>query len=132
MALGKKQLEVLNEWSKAAQKAAEFQALERQLRKELVERIFGEDAGKGTHNKELNNGFKLKAVIKENTRVDEAALASLGFTKAELKDTIKYKPEFRVTGYKALPEDKQKLLDQALIVRPGMPELTIVPPKEKR
>jgi hypothetical protein len=61
----------------------------------------------------------LKAKLKE-----DPALPKLPFNKL-----VKYKPEVVTAEYRKLTAEERKLFDEALNIKPGMPEVKIVIPK---
>lgn len=77
--------------------------------------------------------FKAQHVISRN--IDEGALTTLSpkFKEALIvvDKLVKRKPELAVGEYRKLTEEQRKLFDQALIVKPGSPQLEIVLPKKR-
>src|SRR3989304_9846765 len=70
----------LMEWSKAKEAALECKPIieaEQALRKEVVAMFFP-DPKEGPTNLPLQQGWKLKAVVKLNRKIDEAALPAVG------------------------------------------------------
>ena len=116
-------------WNDLQAKLAFYKQEEAKLRKEIVDKVFAE-ASVGTNKVELGKGYELKAVIKENTSIDEAALSNLKLPEGALDGVVKYKPSIVAAGYKKMPANLQKILDTALVVKPGAPTLTLVAPKE--
>jgi hypothetical protein len=80
-------------------------------------------------------GYVLKADHKINRSVDEASLVVLQpkFQEALIvtDKLIKRKPELVIGEYRKLTAEQQQLFDQALIVKPGTPQLDIVLPVRK-
>ena len=65
----------------------------------------------------------LKTKITESQGTD-APLSKLPFNKL-----VKYKPELVKAEYNKLTDEEKKLMDEALNIKPGMPEVSIVIPK---
>jgi hypothetical protein len=65
----------------------------------------------------------LKAKIEE-AKTTDAPLPKLPFNKL-----VKYKPEVVTAEYRKLTAEERKLFDEALNIKPGMPEVKIVIPK---
>ena len=119
------------QWNELQEKLAFIKQEEARLRKEIVDKLFSE-ASVGTNTIELGKGYKLKAVIKENTSIDTAALSSLKLPAGALDGVIVYKPSLSATGYKKMPANLQRILDTALVVKPGTPALSLVEPKKEK
>lgn len=80
-------------------------------------------------------GYVLKAQHVISRDVDDAALTVL-MPKLEEKNIpvaqlIKRKPELAVGAYRKLTKEETQLFDQALIIKPGSPQLAIMLPKKK-
>lgn len=80
-------------------------------------------------------GYVLKAQHVISRNVDEAAFTALTpkFIEAKIipDKLIKRKPELVIGEYRKLTAEQIQLVDQALIVKPGSPQLEIVLPKKK-
>jgi len=87
----------------------------------------------GTNNFDLPDGYQMKAVHPIERKVDEAALDSMKEKfkeeKVNTNKLIKWKPEVVIKEYRTLTDDQRHLFDQALIVKPGSPQVSIVLPK---
>lgn len=117
-------------WHKLQQELAYIKQEEASLRKEIVDGLFSQ-ADVGTSTVDLGRGYKLKAAIKNNVSIDTAALSNLKMPEGALDGVINYKPSLSATGYKKMAPNLQKILDTALVVKPGAPQLTLVEPKKK-
>lgn len=130
---------VIGEWNDAVAALAKAKELESKLRTELVTRKFPSHKDSGTENAELANGWKLKAVFKQNYNLqnkDDAVDKALSkiektseagaFIAARL---VKWKPELSVTEYKALEPKLKKIIDEVLTISDGTPALELVAPK---
>jgi hypothetical protein len=107
---------------------------EMELRKELTGAFFDiANAKEGTNTSDLGNGWKLKYKHKLDRKPDEAAFEAVFSRLPEgSKDSlIKFKPEVSIKAYRSLSETNRKIFEECLIIKPGSPELELVPPKEK-
>jgi hypothetical protein len=130
-----KQNELIYDWydaKEAAEAAKSTIELEQNLRKKVVEELF-KNAPEGTQKLELGNGYTLKASIKLDRKLDEAALSAVS---EELRKTgfnpemlIEYKPSLKTKIYRELSVEQTKIFDKALIVKPASPTLELVLPK---
>lgn len=127
-------------WTQAGEELAHHKKAESELRDEIIARYFAgkkPESGAGTVNIDFPNG-KLKAVFKRTYKVDSVK-AEILFKKLEanadagslaiLEQTIKYKPDFSMTGYKMAAPALQKQIDAALTYTDGKPSLEFVPAK---
>lgn len=84
---------------------------------------------------QLNAGYVLKAQHVISRSIDEGALTTLTpkFVEALIvvDKLVKRKPELVTGEYRKLTVEQRRLFDQALIVKPGSPQLDIVLPKKK-
>lgn len=128
--------QMLMRWQLEKQRLAEAKAAEAMLRLAIVNREFGA-ADEGTHRRALGKGYELKAVIKYNYSLDtdatETALEKIERSGPEGKfiaeRLVSWKPSLSVSEWRKLPEKLSKLFAPALTIKPGLPELEIVPPK---
>ncbi|CAM0073312.1 hypothetical protein VPHK251G3_0055 [Vibrio phage K251 g3] len=123
-------------WSQNSELLGQVKALEMQQRKQLFEALFP-DPKVGTQHHELGAGYKVTAVYKMDTKLDEAAfelilpeIEKLGDkAKAELLEAVKYKPSLVAKGYKDMSTDVKELFDEAVTTKPASPSLKLVVPK---
>lgn len=123
-------------WSQNAELLAQVKKVEMEQRKILFAALFP-DPKVGTQHHDLGAGYKVTAVHKMDTKLDEAAfelilpeLEKLGEeAKAELAEAVKYKPSLVAKGYKALSEEVKDLFDEAVTTKPASPSLKLVVPK---
>lgn len=138
----RKELELkLDVWSgldsAISEKKAELDKLkadEVKLRKHLFGEFFREPR-EGVNSVPLANGWVLKGTHKLNRKVDESALAVVAKKKGMpdiIKAVVDYKPALSLRAYKQLPEDKRKVLDNALIIKDSPPALSIELPKRSQ
>jgi hypothetical protein len=89
----------------------------------------------GTNTAPFTNGFVFKGTYKLTRDIDEAVFATMApqFFEAGINPNklIRHKPELAVTEYRKLTAEQQKLVDQALVIKPGAPSLEIVKPASK-
>lgn len=107
---------------------------EQQLRQRLVALAFpGGD--EGTQTLELNNNWKLKCRKQLYRTVDETALAAVREQLEEMDvntdELIDFKPVLNLKPYRALTDEQRHAMDQALVIKPGMPSLELVAPNAK-
>ena len=136
----------LQTWQNLRKQADELRArldslnvAERQLRSTIAHEAFAEvprplGSLEGTHTLDLGAGWKLKAGFKIKREVDEATLPDI---KVRLQqqlinpDTLfRYKPALNVKAYRQLTAEAQKLVDSALEIRPELPDLELIAPKD--
>jgi hypothetical protein len=118
-----------DEWLEANAKRKYYVELEKKLRLDIVEPLI-ESLPVGTHTFTTEDGYVIKPVKRVSVSFDKELLE---FVTDELsdeeKDAIRWKPELDARKYKAL--DDHDVLDQAIIVKPAMPGLTITHIDEK-
>lgn len=145
---------LLNKWLAAQQALAAAKDAEAALRKQVVADIIQAKPGeKGTRNYELNAGYKLKAVLKLNYKLNndevDATLDRIEEIGEEGKfiaeRLVKFKPELSISEYNTLAERAQlndasgkvakKIiaeLNKILTIEDATPSLELVPPKAKK
>lgn len=121
---------------------------EMELRKYIVSRAFPQKQ-EGTNTKELGNGYQLKSAIKynynlaDNNVVEDCLnkLAALGNAGSFIADRlVSWKPNFLLTEYRVLVEDKDKgskfaercldIVNAMLTITEAAPTLEIKEPKK--
>lgn len=125
----------LVEWYKTTEELARLKIKEILLRKKIFGHYFP-NPEEGTNTSDpLPDGAVVKGVHKINREVDDAALKVLEpeFLKKGIPvdSLIRRKPDLVLKQYRGLTKEEQKFFDQALIIKPGTPELDIVVPKRK-
>lgn len=137
-------------WSdkkKAVERAKEE---EMDLRKYIVAREFPKPS-EGMNNKDLGNGYVLKAAIKYNYNLADndtveatlEKLSKLGNAGSAISDRlVSWKPNFLLTEYRQLQQDKEKgmqfasqaldIINEMLTITEGAPTLEIKEPKVKK
>ncbi len=123
----------LAQWHELTQQLEQVKAKELKLRNELFGQFYP-SPNEGTNTVDLPDDWKLKGVYKLNRNIDEAVLPiTLSKMKEGAEDRlIKYKPELVLKNYRTLEEEQKKILESALIIKPGTPSMKLVPPKEKK
>lgn len=136
-AMSEDSLLVLWNDKKAAIEAAKNEEME--LRKYIVRREFPK-ADEGINNKDLGSGYTLKASIKYNYNLADNdtveatldKLSKLGNAGSAISDRlVSWKPNFLLTEYRQLQEDKtkgSKFADEALSIINGMLTITEAAP----
>ena len=129
----------LTEWqAKVAQIQAQAHLIaeERVLRQEVFALAFPAPR-EGANNAELPQGWGLKGTLKIDRKIDEAALPQI---MEAIRNTfnfnpdpiIHHEPKLNVKIYKSLPDEIRKSFDVALTIKPAMPTIELVPPKETK
>lgn len=125
------------EWYKIKEKMAKLKASEALLRTKIFKGLFTNPV-EGTNTLPLNDGTgaELKATHIINRSVDEGALDALKEelrkNKIKVSDLVRYKPEVVISEYRKLTEEERQLFDQALIIKPGSPQMDVVIPKKAK
>lgn len=117
--------ETLERWQELQEIIPRLQAEERALREGLFRGTFP-DPVEGTNKVELPDGRILKAVHKIYRTVQEDVLAKLNLSPKQRKDLFRVKHELRISPYRNLDPDTRKLVDKAIVAKPGLPTLEII------
>lgn len=147
-AMNEDQLLMLHQQKKAAIEAMKAEEIE--LRKYIVNRAFPAKH-EGMNTKELGNGYQLKAGVKlnynlaDNDTVESCLekIASLGNGGSFIAERlVSWKPNFLLTEYRTLQEDKDKgskfaddvlkIVNQMLTITEAAPTLEIKEPKSRK
>ena len=133
--------EDLATWFKLKKKLAEIKGTEAMLRGRIFHYFFPNPTEGAKDNKHpLNDGTGavLCADHVINRTVDEQQLEALreamfaegsNLPKLDLTKLIRWKPELVLSEYRKLSEEERHTLDQALVIKPGSPQLDITIPK---
>ena len=111
-------------------------ASEHRLRKDIASYAFSKESKEGTHYYDLPNDWRLKCAKALDRKVDKAVLSSVlneyrsRFGVAP-DECFEYKPQLVVSKYRKLTDEQRTLLDLALTITEKMPEVEVLPPKEK-
>jgi hypothetical protein len=110
--------------------AAEEQA----LRRLIVHSLWPANANEGTRYEELATGQRLKGNVKIDRKVDEAAYQNnherIWKELGNPQTFFKTEHSLDLKAYRALPAEKQKILQEIFVEKPASPELELLPPKE--
>ncbi len=131
------------EWYKIQSQLAALKGTEAMLRSRLAAYFFPEDArteGSKDNKHPLNDGTGaiLQLDHKINRTVLEPELDALkaavkaegsNLPKLPFNKLVKYKAELVKAEYNKLTDEERKVFDQALNIKPGMPDLKVVIPK---
>ena len=126
---------LLEQWYEAQKSLALLKVQEMELRKKAVARFFNEDDREGTMRYPLPDGFKLKAVKKQNYKLKndagqtDAALEKLSEDMAGM--LVKWTPDLSVSNYKKLAPELQAVFNDCLEITDASPTLEIEAPKTK-
>ena len=142
--------QLLMEHKALQDKLSELKATELELRKYIVNRAFPQKE-EGTNNKDLGNGYTLKAVVKFNYRLADndtvdkvlGEISKLGNEGPFIADRlVSWTPNFLKTEYTKLQEEADKgseqakqilkLTNQMLTITDAAPTLEIREPKVKK
>jgi hypothetical protein len=140
--------ELLLTWQKAKYAIETAKAAEMEIRKYIVKREFPQ-AKEGMNNKDLGNGYQLKAGVKfnynlaDNDTVESTLdkLTAMGPSGSAIAERlVSWKPNFLLTEYRQLQEDKEKgsqfaitalsVISEMLTITEGAPTLEIKEPKK--
>lgn len=146
-AMNEDQLLLLWEQKKKAIEVAKEEEMD--LRKYIVKREFPK-ANEGMNTKELGGGYQLKAGVKynynlaDNDKVEDCLnrISQIGNAGAAIADRlVSWKPNFLLTEYRQLVEDKEKgskfadeclkVINEMLTITEAAPTLEIKEPKVK-
>jgi len=142
--------ELLLEWQKKKDAIETAKAEEMELRKYIVTREFPKPK-EGMNTKELGEGYQLKAGVKYNYNLADndtveaclEKLANMGAAGSAIADRlVSWKPNFLLTEYRQLQEDKEKgsqfaqtalsIIGEMLTITEAAPTLEIKEPKGKK
>lgn len=133
--------EDLATWFKKKAQLAKLKGEEAMLRSRIFKFYFPNPTEGAKDNKvPLNDGTGaiLQADHVINRTVDEQQLEALreamfaegsNLPKLDLTKLIKWKPELSITEYRKLTPEERHVMDQALIIKPGSPQMEIKIPK---
>lgn len=126
----KKDLEL---WYELQKQISELKNKETLLRQKIFGYYF-EDAKEGTNTFDLQDGFLLKGKRVVNRTLDYGVFQAnverfrkIGITP---EDLVRMKPELELKAYRGLSADQQKVFDECLVIKDGMPSLEIVENKK--
>ena len=142
--------QLLMEWQKKKQAITTATAEEMELRKYIVKREFPKPK-EGMNTKELGGGYELKSNIKYNYNLADndtveatlEKLSGMGAAGSAIADRlVSWKPNFLLTEYRQLCEDKEKgsqfamtalnIIGDMLTIVEAAPTLEIKEPKAKK
>ncbi len=142
--------ELLLAWQKSKDAIEAAKAAEMELRKYVVKREFPK-AQEGMNNKDLGNGFTLKAGVKynynlaDNDKVEDCLnrIAKIGNQGSFIADRlVSWTPTFKLTEYRVLTEEAEKgyssakqilaVIADMLTIKEAAPTLEIKAPKAKK
>lgn len=124
-------------WKDAQAQLAFWKDAELMARNAAIEQTFTEPVDAGTMNYDLGKGYKLKAVFRENYKLEKGDALEKALAKIEAmgergllitERVIRWKPELSKTEYDLMPDEMRAILDTVLTVEPGTPSLELVEP----
>jgi hypothetical protein len=87
-------------------------------------------AEEGTNKRELENNFTLKCVVQYKREVQPEVLPAVTLQLEELgiasESIFRFVPTLDVRAYKAQPSAVQRIIEEALVVKPQSPQVEIV------
>ena len=115
---------LITEYIEAKKEAARWKAEENDLRVKIVE-TFAPNAGEGTVT-EYFKDWEIKCGIRYNYKFNEADLLEneVLFSEAEA-ECVERKPKLSLTKYRKLGDDEKGLIDNCIVITPGLPTLDI-------
>lgn len=123
--------EAIMAWDAVKKELDRAKAREMELRKHIVAGQFDLERI-GTQNVELGNGWKLKAVIKENytlsSDVDAVENMLDGLEDWQADRLVKWSPRLMVKEYKELDAEDRAKVDAVLTISAASPTLELVAP----
>jgi len=133
--------DALRLWQKAAHDLEVAKEVEINLRNLILSNEF-KNASRGTNNLELGNGWILKAVIKENVKLDpntdtvDAALAKMAKVGNEgtflSERLVVWEQSLETAEYYKLNGEYKKIFDTVVTIKPGQGSLELVDPANKK
>ncbi len=122
-------------WNEAKEKLKIIKDQEMVLRKECLKMAFP-DGKTGANTMPLGGGWKLTGTYKLNYSFDEStldlAIHALAEVGVDTKELIRVKREPAMTAVNKMSKDTRKILEAAMITKPGTPTLVLVEPKAKK
>lgn len=113
----------LKKWQSAKKKLNEWKKKEMELRRGVIQKLFGE-LEEGTKTLE-QDGYKLKVSTSMNYTLEEALLPAVEEALMKLgiipKTVITYKPKLVVRAYKSLEGQAKEIMDEAITAKLGSP-----------
>lgn len=131
-------VEHLKEWYVLKQQLDELKNKEIVLRQFIFNGLFTKpEEGINKYEVQDGTGAVVKGTHVINRKVEEDKLEELekslqtsdNIPQLDLDKLIRWKPEVVIKEYRTLTDEQRNLLDQALVIKPGMPSLEIVIPK---
>lgn len=119
--------QTLERWQEVQAAVKRLQDEERTLREGLFNGTF-KNPTEGVNKQELPDGRILKGTYKLYRNVDQKAVVNLPEDLRERVIKIKY--DLQLSTYRKLSSEERKQVDGIITVKPGMPGLEIVEPKE--
>lgn len=138
----------IQEWQKLQTALSSAKEAEMEMRKYVVKRAFPKP-DEGINNKDLGNGYKLKAGIKFNYKLDNDndkiwnaldTIAKIGNEGSFIAERlISWTPNFLLTEYRALQENNTEqskqilnIINSVLTITDAAPTLEVKEPKVKK
>ena len=119
--------QMLSEWKELKSNLETMKGREMQLRKLLFEGAFPAPK-EGVNRVTLVDGTVVKGTYKLNRKIDPEKWGGLAskLDQQTLSNITKVKTELVVGAFNKLPEETKKVVEGALIIKPGAPELEVI------
>lgn len=132
--------DILEKWEAAQKALSDAKEIEATLRVLVIKsRPFPPEVKEGTQRVPLKNGWHLKAVLKQNYKLDQNAInealdqiEALGEAEKVIAERlISWKADISIREYKELQDYPKikKIIDSVLTITDGLPSLELEPPK---
>jgi hypothetical protein len=121
----------LHRWTEAKSKLALAEAEELAARNAVVE--FGFNAPvEGVNNVPLLNGWTLEGTFRNNYNLENAEVetALKQLPPAIARELVSWSAKLKVGQYKKLEPAHKAIVNEVLTIKPGLPALKLIPPKE--
>lgn len=134
--------EELAEWYRTKEELGKLKSKEALLRSRIFKFYFP-DPAEGTNSRELGDGTGavVKGTYVINRSVDQGALDALREAQKvadsnayaiNLDVLVVWKPELKISEYRTLTDEERNWFDQALVIKPGSPQVEVVIPKRPK
>jgi hypothetical protein len=127
--------ELIAKWEDFQKQADYFKKLELEYRNRILKEVFSYDENKcdsATVSVDLENNFKLKAVLKTSRKIDKdkclevcAFISEMENGKLIIERLLKWEPTLSISEYKKMPENMKKLFDECLTEKAAQGSLEI-------
>lgn len=135
---------IIAQWKQSKINLADATLIEAALRERAIQLTFptqfADKSSEGTHNADVGNGWKAKAVFGQNYKLPAfekvketmTAIRNLGTVEAgdAFRNLIKYSPELSISAYRKVTGDVKKYIDAIITTTPKRTTFELIPPQE--